>query len=81
MTRVGQDADVVRTLLPEQTGVLVIRVWIERTSPLQLRARITRTSDVRSRDEISSAASTTEEIETVVRSWLEEFVASVEADT
>jgi len=62
--------------VPEQTGVLVIRVWVEGESP-RLRARITRTSDVTRRDEVSSVASSVDEIKVVVHTWLSEFERSV----
>jgi hypothetical protein len=60
-------------LVAEQTGVLVVRVWIEGDQPQRLRGRITRTSDVTRRDEVSTLASSAQEIESVVQTWLDEF--------
>jgi hypothetical protein len=58
--------------------VLVVRVWVEGDQPQRLRGRITRTSDVTRRgDEVSSVASSAQEIETVVQTWLSEFERSV----
>jgi hypothetical protein len=63
--------------VPEQTGVLVVRVWVEGDQPLRLRGRITRTSDVTRRDEVSTVASSADEIKTVVHTWLNEFERSM----
>jgi hypothetical protein len=63
--------------VPEQTGVLVIRVWVDDDDrPRRLRGRVTRTSDVTRRDEVSTAASSAQEIEAVVHRWLREFERS-----
>ena len=59
--------------MPERTGILVIRVWAERDEAPHLRARITRTFDLTQQDEMSTAASSAEEIEAVVHAWLCEF--------
>jgi len=59
--------------VPKRTGVLVIRVWTEEDEAPSLRARITRTFDLTEQDEVSSAASSAEEIEAVVHVWLREF--------
>lgn len=64
--------------MAEQTGVLVIRVWAEGDAT-SLRARITRTVDVSRRDEVSTVASSAEEVEAVVRTWLHDFRRSVPA--
>jgi hypothetical protein len=63
----------------ERTGVLVIRVWAEGDRPPSLRARITRTLDLTHPDEESTAASSSEEIVTVVSAWLSEFERSLRA--
>jgi hypothetical protein len=62
--------------VPEQTGVLVVRVWVEGDQPLRLRGRVTRTADVSRRDEVSSVVSSADEIEAVVHRWLVEFERS-----
>ena len=59
--------------VPETTGVLVIRVWAEGDVAPRLRARITKTFDLTQQDEVSTAASSAEEIEAVVHAWLYEF--------
>jgi hypothetical protein len=65
--------------VPEQTGVLVVRIWVEGDYPPQFRARITRTSDVTRREEVSTVASSPQEIKAVVHTWLCEFEHSVQA--
>ena len=65
-------------LVPERTGVLVIRVWAESDDGPSLRARITRTLDLTQRGELSTPASSAEEIEAVVHSWLHEFARWVQ---
>jgi hypothetical protein len=62
----------------ERTGALVIRVWIEGSPRPQLRARITRTLDVASGDQVSTGATSTQQIEAVVHAWLESFANSIE---
>jgi hypothetical protein len=62
----------------DRTGVLVIRIWVERASPLELRARVTHTTDVARRVGESSVASTTAEISDMVQTWLGSFVDAVE---
>lgn len=57
----------------ERTGVLVVRVWVEGDPTTGLRARITRNVDVGKRDDEVTVASTVEDIEATVRSWLAEF--------
>ena len=64
--------------VPERTGVLVIRVWAESDHGPSLRARITSTLDLTQRDEVSTPASSAEEIEAVVHAWLGEVERSVQ---
>jgi hypothetical protein len=66
--------------VPERTGVLVIRIWAESDQSPSLRARITRTLDLTQRDEVSTRASSAEEIEAVVHTWLGEFARGVQTD-
>lgn len=63
----------------ERTGALIIRIWVDRDARAQLRARITRTLDVASGEEVSTAATTVEQIEAVVRDWLDSYVSSGKA--
>lgn len=63
--------------VPERTGLLVIRAWVESDPPGRLRGRITCTLDVISGEGVSTTASTAEEIETVVRDWLDRFVRTL----
>jgi hypothetical protein len=65
----------VHALVTEQTGVLVIRVWVEGDPPPRLRSRITRTVDISERNQVTTAAASARQVEQVVRAWLEEFVA------
>ena len=58
----------------ERTGLLVIRVWVEKNGDTRLRSRITRVLDVSEREETSTAAATPEEITSVVAEWLDAFL-------
>jgi hypothetical protein len=66
-----------QALVPERTGVFVIRVWAEGEAPRRLRARITETLDVMDRERTSTSAATLDEIEERVHEWLETFRASI----
>jgi hypothetical protein len=56
-----------------RTGILVIRVWMER--PAQMRARITHTLDVSSAREAVTTAMSPGQISEMVASWLDAFTA------
>jgi hypothetical protein len=60
----------------ERTGVLVLRVWIERDAGNGLRARITAERELGSGERTSVAAVTIEQILGYIRTWVEEFVAA-----
>jgi hypothetical protein len=61
---------------PEQTGVLVIRVWTEGDAEAgSLRARITQTVDVSAPESAEKVAASPEEITSIVQEWLHAFVA------
>jgi len=60
--------------LVERTGLLVIRVWVEKNGEARLRSRITRVLDVSEGEEMTTAAATSEEITAVVTEWLEAFL-------
>jgi hypothetical protein len=59
----------------ERTGVLVVRVWIERPPGTGLRARIT-AQELDNGEQATTVASTVDAILDVVRQWLEAFVAA-----
>jgi hypothetical protein len=59
----------------ERTGVLVVRVWIERPPGTGLRARIT-AQGLDDGEQTTTAASTVDTILEVVRHWLEAFVSA-----
>jgi hypothetical protein len=65
-------------VVPERTGVLVIRIWAEGDQAPTLRARITKTLDLTQPDEVSTVASSADEIESVVHVWLSEFERSLQ---
>lgn len=63
--------------LPERTGVVVIRVWVESAAPERaMRARISLVRDVESGEAESVVAGSDEEILDAVRRFLDEFVGS-----
>lgn len=59
---------------PAATGVLVVRVWLERSRPPAIRARITATTDVRRPPTVSAAGGADDVLE-AVRRWLGAFTA------
>jgi hypothetical protein len=57
------------------TGLLVVRVWIERDSDDDgLRARITQTVDLHSGVKVVSVAATSDDVYAAVRGWLEAYL-------
>jgi hypothetical protein len=61
----------------ERTGVVVIRLWIERQSAGDgLRARITLVRDLGDSDPESAVAADPEEVMAVVRRFVEEFAGA-----
>jgi hypothetical protein len=63
--------------LTERTGVVVIRVWIERPDGANaFRARITLVGDLENEQTRTAAAASTNEIVEIVRDFLDEFVAA-----
>jgi hypothetical protein len=63
------------------TGVLVVRAWLEDERDDGLRARITWTVDISRRDVTRVAAFGQEEIQRVVRTWLDALVAGDDSRT
>ena len=60
----------------ERAGLLVIRVWLETSGRDSLLARITRTIDLDDREEVSTVASTPEDVVRAVTEWLDAFLAA-----
>jgi len=56
-----------------KTGILVIRIWMER--PAQIRARITSSLDVSTTREMVTTAMSPDQISETVASWLDAFAA------
>jgi hypothetical protein len=54
---------------------VILRAWMEGTGPGDLRVRMTHASDVTGTEQPLATASTIEEARTVVRGWLDYFVA------
>jgi hypothetical protein len=66
---------------PRHTGVLVVRAWLEDECDDGLRARITWTVDLSRRDVTRVAASGQQEIQRVVRTWLDALLADDDSHT
>jgi hypothetical protein len=64
--------------VPGRSGVLILRVWREQLPGNELRARITASPDLVSWREITSGASSLEEVCDKVRRWLESFIEDTE---
>jgi hypothetical protein len=67
---------IVHARASERTGALVIRIWVEQSPLPNLKARITRTIDVAADEEVTTGATSTEEIEAIVHAWLDSFARS-----
>jgi hypothetical protein len=65
-----------RMVASRRTALLILRVWREDERPSGLTATITSKLDYDEPEGAVRAASSVEEIESVVRSWLQEFVSS-----
>ena len=59
------------------SGALVIRIWAEQGASVPLRARITHSNDIEGRERVTSTASSADDIERTVRTWLDSFVGSI----
>jgi hypothetical protein len=66
---------------PRHTGILVVRAWLEDQCDERLRARITWTVDLSRRDVTRVAAFSQEEIQRVVRTWLDVLLAGDDSPT
>ena len=60
---------------PERTGILVIRVWVEREPPGRLRARLTEAADL-GEPPTTMAAADVPGICAAVEAWLRRFMDS-----
>jgi len=60
----------------ERTGVLILRVWIDRPAGDRLRARITSEQQLGSGERISVAADSVGGVVDVVRRWIDDFIAT-----
>ncbi|MGZ6266979.1 MAG: hypothetical protein ACXVD9_05045 [Actinomycetota bacterium] len=60
--------------LPNATGMLILRLWVEGNTLTGLRARITQTLDGTGGERSVATAATAEDIYAVVRRWVETFV-------
>ena len=73
MTTVVED-ERMKTPVPDRTGILIVRLWIEATADQGLRARITQTLDASGHKQSTASAATPEDIYSLVRTWVETFV-------
>jgi hypothetical protein len=64
--------------VPEGTGILVIRVWLERDAPGQLRARLTQAADLGELATTYAMASDVPGVCDAVEAWLRQFLDSPE---
>lgn len=60
----------------DRTGMLIVRLWIEGVSSTGLRARITRTLDTTGPEHSVAVAATPDDVYSIVRGWVEEFVGA-----
>lgn len=58
----------------DQTGILIVRLWIEGSAAGGFRARITQTHDSSGLEQASATAGNPEDLYAVVRSWVEAFL-------
>jgi hypothetical protein len=64
-----------KTISPEKSGILILRIWMERDPVTGLRARITHALDSTGTEKQIATASTPLAIYGIVRDWVESFVA------
>jgi hypothetical protein len=62
--------------VPERTGILVIRVWVEQEPPGRLRARLTEAADLDQPPTTVATAADVPGICAAVEAWLRGFVDS-----
>jgi hypothetical protein len=64
--------------VPERTGVLVLRVWLEQDAPGRLRARLIQAAELGEAPTTLATAAGVAGIRDAVEAWLEEFLDSPE---
>ena len=62
--------------VPERTGILVIRVWIEQDDASRLRARLTQAADLGETATTLAVATGMPAIRDAVEAWLRQFADS-----
>jgi hypothetical protein len=60
--------------VPERTGVLVIRVWLEQDEPGRLRARLIQAGDLGETPATLATAAGVAGVRDAVEAWLERFL-------
>jgi hypothetical protein len=63
-----------KTQSPDRTGLLIVRLWIERDASEGFRARITQTLDSAGTQRDVAVAGTPGDVCTIVQDWIDEFV-------
>jgi hypothetical protein len=64
--------------VPERTGILVVRVWVEHNDAGRLRARLTQAADLGEEATTRAVASGVPGICDAVEAWLRQFLESAE---
>ena len=64
--------------VPERTGILVIRVWLEQDAPGRLRARLTEAADLGEAPASLATAADVAGVCAAVEAWLGRFLDSPE---
>jgi hypothetical protein len=62
--------------VPDRTGILVIRVWVEREPPGRLRARLTEAADLGDPASTLATAADVPGVCAAVEAWLRRFMDS-----
>jgi hypothetical protein len=60
--------------VPERTGILVIRVWLEQDAPGRLRARLIQAADLGEPPATLATAADVPEVCAAVETWLRRFL-------
>jgi hypothetical protein len=66
--------------VPEPTGILVIRIWVEQEPPGRLRARLTQTTDLGEPPTTLATAAGVPGVCAAVEAWLARFLDSRHGD-
>lgn len=62
-----------KTQTPDRTGMLILRLWVERKHEKGLRARITQTLDTATTEQPVAVAATPDDICLIVKQWVQTF--------